>query len=303
MGSEVFYWVLNMSIVATFTGGLIAVIRKIKIFPKYMICLFWAVPLVRFCVPFGFSSEYSLLNFFTSRQIIRLVEWQGMPDRYTYLNSVQAAEAYMPMQYKTDFIESVFSAAFIVWITIAVLLLLCVSILYVCNKREAGKAVHMKDNIYRSETVAFPAVYGIITPKIIIPAAMARGDISYIIMHEQAHIKRLDNLFRMVALVTACVHWFNPFAWLFLKLYFTDMELACDSKVIKNLPDGQVTEYARAVLYCGAGRPVLASAFGGAKTKVRIESILSYKKMTVTATVCLLLLFGAVAFILLTNGQ
>jgi beta-lactamase regulating signal transducer with metallopeptidase domain len=103
-------------------------------------------------------------------------------------------------------------------------------------------------------------------------------------------------------MITACVHWFNPLTWTFLKYFFTDMELACDAKVLKCLDERQTKEYARTILACADRKAFFASAFGGAKTKVRIENILSYKKLTLLSSLCFAALAAVIAVIIITNA-
>ena len=122
-------------------------------------------------------------------------------------------------------------------------------------------------------------------------------------MHERTHIGRLDNLWRVVEIITCCIHWFNPFVWLFLKRFFEDMELSCDEKVLRKYHPDRKTDYARALIECESKKTVFASAFGGAKTRVRIENILSYKKLSIFSTICLTALIAAIAVTLLTNAS
>ena len=118
----------------------------------------------------------------------------------------------------------------------------------------------------------------------------------------RVHIRRRDNLWRVVAVITACVHWFNPLCWLFVKWFFADMELACDARVLKTMGESTAKAYVSALLRCAAGRSYFASAFGGAKTRVRIERILSYRKLTIVSGAAFGLLIAAICFVLMTNA-
>ena len=159
----------------------------------------------------------------------------------------------------------------------------------------------VKDTLY-CPLVAYLKKAGCNFQKKLHPAFLP-GDIDYIILHEQVHIARRNNLFRIVAVITACVHWFNPLLWVFLKYFFADMELACDAKVLKSLNECQTKEYALTILTCASGKTFFASAFGGgAKTKVRIENILSYKKLTVISSLFFDALVVAIAVIIITNA-
>lgn len=113
---------------------------------------------------------------------------------------------------------------------------------------------------------------------------------------------RGDNLIRLLALLTICVHWFNPLAWLFLKLLFADLELACDEAVLRKCEERQRKEYAHSLLSSVEKRSVFASFFGGAKIRLRVENILSYKKITAISAVGFAALLIAIAYILLTNA-
>jgi beta-lactamase regulating signal transducer with metallopeptidase domain len=163
-------------------------------------------------------------------------------------------------------------------------------------------ARHLEGDVWVSGKVSAPAVYGIIKPRIIVPDWIPQAELPFILAHEQVHIRRRDNLWRVVAVITACVHWFNPLCWLFLKWFFADMELACDAKVLKTLGEGKAKDYAAALLSSAAGRSYFASAFGGAKTRIRIESVLSYKRLTVISTAAFGALIAAICFVLMTNA-
>ncbi|MFA6308232.1 MAG: M56 family metallopeptidase [Clostridia bacterium] len=301
MLSEIFYWVLNLSITGSIAGLILIALRNIKRLPKFAVYVLWAIPLLRLWMPFGIANEYSLLNLISKFTTKTVVVWQKVPE-ITMTNMLMGADSYFPIVYKTELLHKIFEVATIVWISIAAAAILAAFLLYWFTKIELRYAEHVKDNIYKSDKVVTPAVYGIFKQKIIIPSVLADSDISYIVLHENVHIKRRDNFFRFIAVITACVHWFNPLSWTFLKLFFTDLELACDTKVLKTLDDRQSKEYATTILNYASDKGFFASAFGGAKVRVRIETILSYKKLTLVSSVCCIALFGAIAIILITNA-
>lgn len=301
MLSEIFYWVLNISIIGSIAGLVVLSLRKIKTLPRFAVYVLWVLPLIRLWLPFGIANEYSLLSLISRFTTKTVVIWEELP-QLTTTNSIMGANSYFPIKYKTDLLENVFNVASVVWIIVCFAAILASVLLYFFTKSELKSAELIKDNIYKSDRITAPAVYGVIRPKIIIPAAIADGDIDYIILHEQVHIRRRDNLFRVVAVITACVHWFNPLSWIFLKCFFADMELACDAKVLKSLNESQTKEYARTILACASGKAFFVSAFGGVKTKVRIENILSYKKLTVLSSLCFAALVVVIAVIIITNA-
>ena len=302
MLSGLFYWVLNLSILGGIAGLVVLSLRKIKALPRFAVYVLWVLPLLRLWLPFGIASKYSLLSLisrFTTNTVVIREEFPQL----TMTNSIMAADSYFPVEYKTRLLENVFSVASEVWLIVCCAAILASVLLYLFTKSELKSAEPAGGNIYKSDRITVPAVYGIIHPKIIVPAAMADGNMEYVLLHEQTHISRGDNLFRFVAVITACVHWFNPLAWVFLKCFFTDMELACDARVLKTLRESQVKEYAHAILACASGKTFFASAFGGAKTKVRIENILSYKKLMVLSSLCIAALIVVIAAVLVTNAS
>ena len=302
MPSAIFYWVLNMSITASIMGIIILLIGKIRRIPRFIICLLWCIPFLRMWVPVSVNSKFSLMALLSKFATKTVTIYDGTVN-FSMMNSVQAADRYFPMSYKVNVLDQVFSVATTVWLIVAIALLIAMTALYMTTKHELKDSRHLRDNIYVSDKITSPATYGIIRPRIILPNNYNDNDLKYILMHEQAHIKRLDNLWRIVAIVTACIHWFNPLSWLFLKVFLENLELACDEKVLKNSSEEDKKRYALTLINCAESKSIYASAFGGARVKVRIERILSYKKLSLFAVVTFLMFASIIGYILLTNAS
>ena len=302
MPSAIFYWVLNMSITASIMGIIILLIGKIRKIPLFIICLLWCIPFLRMWVPISVNSKFSLMALLSKFASKTVTIYDGTVN-FSMMNSVQAADRYFPMSYKVNILDQVFSIATTVWIIVAIALLIAMTALYMTTKHELKDLGHLRDNIYVSNKITSPATYGIIRPRIILPNNYNDNDLKYILMHEQAHIKRLDNLWRIVAIVTACIHWFNPLSWLFLKVFLENLKLACDEKVLKNSSEEDKKRYALTLINCVESKSLYASAFGGARVKVRIERILSYKKLSLFAVITFLVFASVIAYILLTNAS
>ena len=303
MLQEIFYWIFNISIVAGITTGIIALIRMAKRIPRRMMALLWLIPALRMIVPLGLSSPYSLMSMLSRITTKTVVVLQPMPGMdVSMMNMAMAATSYFPITYKTNILHDVFTTASVVWIIVALALLLLLAVLYVATLRELKDSKRLRGNIYPSEKVISPAVYGIIRPRIVLPMTWADRDLDLVLLHEQTHIRRGDNLWRMLAFTLAAVHWFNPLSWIFLKMLLTDLELACDEGVLDKLEPDRRKEYALTLLDSKAGQNVVASAFGGAKIRTRIENILSYRKMKWISLVAFAALALAISYVLLTNA-
>ncbi len=303
MLGEIFYWVFNMSIATAVCGLAVLLIRCVKKIPRRVAVWLWLIPFIRTCVPVGITGKYGLMSFI-SRFTTKTVTIYPITDdtAFTMMNSVMGANGYFPITYKVDLLGSVFRIGGCVWVTVGVALILTFAVIYAVTIREIGNASHWRDNVYLSDKISVPAVYGIVRPRIVLPREYGEQELIYILLHEQTHIKRGDNLLRMLAFFLTCVHWFNPLCWLFLKLLYTDMELACDEAVLAKCDKEQRKAYAHTLVSSVEKTNVFASAFGGAKIRLRIENILSYKKMTAVSLVGFAALFAVIAYILLTNA-
>ena len=303
MLAEVFYWILNMSITAAITGLFVMALRRVKRLPRRLAVFLWAVPFLRMAVPFGLNSPYSLMTLASKIMAKTVVVYQPAEElAFSMMNSVGAAESYFPLTYKARALEKVFGAASAVWIIGALAIVLMLAAVYFTTMREMKDAAHLRGNVYLSEKSASPAVYGVLKPKIILPEPYRDRNIELIILHEETHIRRADNLWRTLAFLLTAAHWFNPLCWVFLGMFLADLELSCDEYVLARLGGGRAKEYARTLLESGQSKTVFASAFGGARIRTRIENILSFRKMTGFSLALCTAWIAAVFYVLLTNA-
>ena len=304
MLGEIFYWIFNMSIAATICVMPLLLLRLIKKIPRRIFIWLWLVPFIRMCVPVGISSKYgimALLSKFTTKTVT--IVQIGDDSALTMMNHVMGANSYFPITYKVNLLEDLFNIASVVWLVVALAAILALAIIYFVTLGEVRDAKKLKNNIYISDKIKTPAVYGIIKPKIILPIEYQESELNYILLHENAHIKRKDNLVRLLASIIVCLHWFNPFAWLLLKLLYSDIELACDETVLSKCNETERKEYAYTLLSTAEKTNVFAASFGGSKIRIRIENILSYKKISVFSIVAFSSLIIAICYVFLTNAS
>jgi len=254
-------------------------------------------------IPFGLSSPYSLMTLISRLTTKTVTVFQPADDLFfSATNIIMAANSYFPITYKVNMLSRVFEIAGLFWLIGASAIIIVLAIMYVATKNEIKDARILDQNVYLSEKIESPAVYGIIRPKIVIPAAMVGADLEYVLQHERTHIRRCDNLWRIIGFILTAIHWFNPLSWLFLKAFLADLELACDERAVSKYNDEERKEYARTLLNCAQSKNVFVSAFGGAKVRTRIENVLSYKQMTVFSAIGFTILILAIMVTLLTNA-
>lgn len=320
MKSDVFYWLLNMSL----HGGLVCLIvlclRKLPRLPKGFVYALWLLPALRLLLPFGVNSPWSLMALLeklgtrrvtvvTDHYPVLVQPWLGYAASQappaeeglmSIMNSIQLAESYFPITYKTNVLAQVFETAALVWAIVAAACVLTAAALYAFTRLEVLHA-RRAEGYWISDRVTAPALYGIFRPRIILPEGIPVTSLPYILCHERIHARRLDNVWRCAAVLICCVHWFNPLCWLCLKYFFADMELACDAAVLRKLAQEKHKDYALALLEAAQPWTLFVSAFGGAKIRVRIETVLSYKKLTAGAVAAFAALFIAIAATLILN--
>lgn len=303
MLQEVFYWVFNMSIAAAITGVIVMLIRLVKKIPRRFAVFLWVIPFFRMAIPLGLSSPYSLMSLLSRITTKTIVVYQPADDvSFSMMNYVMAADSYFPITYKVNILENLFNMTSVIWVIVFLAITLMLAVIYFMTLHEMKDARHLHDNIYLSDKITSPAVYGIIKPRIILPTFYEGRDIDLILLHEKMHIHRADNLWRVLAFLIVSAHWFNPLCWVFLRLFLTDLELSCDECVLVKLGDDRSKEYARSLLESKESANVFTSAFGGAKIRIRIENILSFKKITWISFIVFLTLLTAIFYVLLTNA-
>ena len=306
MLGDIFYWLFNMSVVASLSGAVILLLRRVRRIPRRLIALLWAIPCIRMWVPFGIGGRYglmSLLNSFRYRSRTVYIYRSGDRAVVTMSNSAGATvDGIVPLTYREDLLRDLFRVAGIVWAAVFGLLLLLIVILYFSALRDLRGAVRLRENLYLSDRVTSPAVYGIFRPKIVLPASTPEADYPMILAHETAHVRRGDNLFRLIAFVSAALHWFNPLAWVFLRCYLSDAEQACDERVLSKLDEEGRRDYARCLLNQAERRAAFPAAFGGAKLRDRVKRIVSYENLTFFSILGCALLAAALTYFLLTNA-
>lgn len=303
MIGEIFYWILSMSVLGGAVILILLALRRLRRFPRRFIYFMWAAPAIRLLIPVGLPSRYSLLSLFSGSILksVDLSKTDGFPDM-TASNLIQAADQYFPISYKSDLLRQIFEGAGLVWLTAACLAAAAAVYLYWQGMSGTRDRTEVMPGICRSDRARCPAVYGILRPVIFIPADLPDAECRYVIWHEKAHMRRKDNLFRLAAVLIACIHWFNPLIWISLKYFFEDMEISCDEMVMKRLLPEEQKEYASAILSCAKNNSPFASAFGGAGIRQRIEYILSYRKLTALSALLCFAWTAAVLFVLLANA-
>ncbi len=312
---------LNMSMTASVAIICVLLLRLLlKKAPKVISYALWAVVLFRLLCPVSISSGFSLfglMNAPTEDTSNRTSTIAYVPENivHTEYPAVtlpipgvsEAINITLPQgeeQFVADPLEAPITIGTYVWL-IGVLVMAVYSVTsYFRLRSKLLIASPLRENIYLADEITTPFVMGLIRPKIYLPSDIQERQQSYIILHEQHHIRRGDHIMKALAFLALSIHWFNPLVWVAFVYAGKDMEMSCDEAVVKKLGDGILTDYTASLLSLATGKTIIAGvplAFGEGDTGGRIRNLANWKKPTlwvvlVAAAACVALGIG-----LLTN--
>ena len=309
---DVFLKLVNLSISASWLILAVLVLRVVlKKAPKWVMPLLWGVVALRLVCLFSIESALSLIpsaetipsEIVTETREPVLYE-QATLDIVTNPTLPSAAE--VPVGVSRQQAQVDFNIYSVLWLAGMAALLVHAIVSAGKLKRKLATAILLRDNIYESEFVDSPFVFGVVKPNIYLPMHMDEGTAAYVIAHEHAHLARRDHWWKVLGYLVLALHWFNPLVWVAYILFCRDIELACDEKVVKGLDGAARADYSQALLSCAApGRAVAACplAFGEGNIKTRVKSALHYKKPAFWVAAAAVLAVVIVAVCFLTNPK
>ena len=284
---------LTMSLTASIAAGGVMLLRLLlKGVPRWITCLLWSVVLLRMVCPAGFSLPVSLMpETVSSGAYVERVLPQQAPAAETQTaapapsaqSQTQTAggttTVALPPQQNTDPDRD--TVLLVLWAAGGLICLAWGAVSYLRLRLKIADAILVEKNIYETDQIDSPFVCGFFRPRIYLPVGLAEPDRRYVLLHEQAHIRRRDYLTKPLAYVALCFHWFNPVLWLAYHLFGRDIETATDQAVIRSFGRTDTAGYAAALLHLGhkpSFPQAVPLAFGEENPKHRIRSVLSYKK-------------------------
>lgn len=309
---DVFLKLVNLSISASWLILAVLVLRVVlKKAPKWVMPLLWGVVALRLVCLFSIESALSLIpsaetipsEIVTETREPVLYE-QATLDIVTNPTLPSAAE--VPVGVSRQQAQVDFNIYSVLWLAGMAALLVHALVSAGKLKRKLATAILLRDNIYESEFVDSPFVFGVVKPNIYLPMHMDEGTAAYVIAHERAHLARRDHWWKVLGYLVLALHWFNPLVWVAYILFCRDIELACDEKVVKGLDGAARADYSQALLSCAAPKRAVAAcplAFGEGNIKTRVKSALHYKKPAFWVAAAAVLAVVIVAVCFLTNPR
>ncbi len=310
-----FFTILNMSYTACFVVGAVLLARLLLNWlhaPKIFSYALWAVVLFRLLCPISFESALSPLP---SAEVIspQVVE-QRVPQIHS---GIALIDEPLNAHWQNSYYEGVTQPASQmqhwaglaagVWLAGAALLLgqsLLAWRRLRHSLRQAEPLPTVGGRVWQAAGLPTAFVLGLWRPRIYLPAGLSDTERQYILLHEQAHLRRGDHLLKLLAFAALLLHWFNPLVWLAFRLGVQDMEMACDEAVLRRLSPKDGPEYSAALLHlANSGKPqaIAPLAFSEGDVKSRIKNALSYRKPALWIILVCLLLVATLLFLLWGN--
>ena len=307
--TEIFLYIVNMSITATVLAVVVLLLRLLlKKAPKWVNVALWGIVALRLLMPFSIESSLSLVP---SVETVSDQLLQAEPE-YSHgeaqldiiTNPNYGSFVTMDLDDSMDSVQWSMVKMSLVWYAGIAAMSIYTLISFFILRRKLRTAVILRDNLFQCETVSSPFVLGILNPKIYLPYTMDDQNLSHVIAHEQAHIRRKDHWWKPLGFLLLAVFWFHPLLWVAYILLCRDVELACDERVIKDFSAEEKQAYSNTLLECSLPQKWITAcplAFGETGVKQRIKAVLHYKKPALWILIIALILCALLAVCFLTN--
>ena len=252
LGNQLFGWFGQLSIeLAALAVLILAASRLLPIKSPALRHLLWAIVLLKPLVAVAISSPYTLFTPFVS-----------------LLEPSQAPLAFSPVEHPTMQVVAPPTIATssvplttagwgaILWLVGAALLIGRILVGYgivwclrqqaqvqhdgpLCDALQQARRTlgcYSKVEVATSPSISSPMALGILRPIIVFPADLVEklhpDELTLILMHELAHVRRWDNLTLLLQRFVSAVLFFHPAVWLCGRMLRREAEQACDDFVV-----------------------------------------------------------------------
>lgn len=309
-----FETVLNLSMMGSVMILLIMIVRRLlrRIPTKYIYGL-WALAVYRLLCPKSPASILSLFNFLPKKKI-SFVSASGAIGQTTAATSsnVNALERSIRQvtPQATSAVSSTAKASggsaldiwqvlMVLWILGMAVLAIVILIKSITMYRSLRDTRKIEGNVYSGPSISSPFVIGILKPRIFMPQGLSEKEYSYLLHHEQTHLRRHDMVFKTIWIAALLAHWFNPLVWIAFRLFESDMEMSCDEEVIKNISSDLRADYCMSLVSYArkSNSPkylVSPLGFGKENVKARIKNVMNYKKLSLWVSIVCAVAVGAI---------
>ena len=319
--STLFITILKMSLSASIAALVVILARLcLRKAPKIYSYILWSAVLFRLLCPFGLTIHLNIPTYSSpvydilpekhasvsydsgaARQEYMYLIGEAVPDEKS--DTGEAVQKYIPTESTNDETQTVVPAsssvmskesiillASCIWLAGTAVMLLSALLSYIDLRRKIGGARRICGNIYEADITDNAFVTGYINTRIIIPKGLDPDQLECMILHEQTHIRRGDDLVKLLAYFVLSLHWFNPLVWLSYSLMCEDMERSCDQAAVLRmtgdaggLEDAKMLYGSTLVSMEERKSGIMSLAFSRPDIKNRLKSILDFSPVSYKA--------------------
>ncbi len=110
-------------------------------------------------------------------------------------------------------------------------------------------AKHGKISIRETALVGAPLLVGWLKPVLYVPDGVFESSgMTYILAHEEIHLKRNDICIKWIVALVKCVHWFNPLSYVVARRIDEAGEISCDTEATKSMDKEQRHMYMQVIM-------------------------------------------------------
>lgn len=254
---------------------LCALLRRLRA-PSKLLCLLWLAVGLRFLLPGGIPVSIRQPGSAAPiQQAGAVVQALTVPAELP-AQALPGAAGSAPLP---GSMFNIWVALAAIWAAGVVVLLVRAAAGYCRLRRMVALACKTPDGCYTCAAVATPFTLGMLRPRIYMPQSLQGAPRQAVLLHERTHIRRGDPITKPLYYLAACLHWWNPLAWLAFRQFEQYMELACDEAAIGTAPAAKRADYCESILRFATVRQMPgALAFGQGQVAKRVAHLLKYRK-------------------------
>lgn len=142
-------------------------------------------------------------------------------------------------------------------------------------------------SLYANPYITTPVTLGLFSPHIILPASLAEGkDSQMIIAHEMVHVRNHDNLVKFLWLLVMLLHWYNPVIYVLYWEIWKVCEQVCDASVTQDMSKQELKQYQSLIIEMSQKKThkntLLASSFSSRFRMIK-ERIIVMNRTTISS--------------------
>ena len=287
MLAQLFATVFWMSITATIVA-VVVVLASLLLgwwhVPRKFICLLYALVLLRMVCPLGLPGDWGLFHLPFIQTVQEMAaDFSGYSGEYEVavegsaeydaavaagltperlIEDAPQSALYVPYRLGGDgsilpaqrAMETWVPKVAAVWLAGMAVFYGLTAVSYFRLRRRLRFAVREEDGVYVSDRIPSPTRDLVFRPRIYLVPGLSAEERAHILAHERAHLRAGDHWAKLIAWLALGVHWFNFYLWSVYRCYCSDLEKACDERVLRAADVEARKAYSRTLLHLACDR-------------------------------------------------